>query len=833
MERAATRRGESRIWLAHPLAHSNTLQDAGARRIRGTAGSTLIWVLVVTLVITIVLGMALFAINARMGSAVVHHEERQAYYTALSSLDTLSQWISGSGDPGEVDDFLDGVSADSTGIDIPLSDLPDDLGECTVNARFTDEGHSELLLTATATYAGVTETLSLTMYGSADAEALSATYKVADFGPTAYDKRAGELNALTSGGIVPIYDSSATADNASYNEKDLQLLNTYIPDASSTREARWTNSRLNYSTGANDDNVLGTQRMPINGSGGSRIDTRRFMVPVNGRITIDPLERDGYEGSESNPDNQVDDDNNTRIVSLAIDNTAGKDVLFRLVSGDAATAPGLIIPDSSLFRSLYGMTSPYGSYTTFNNRSRDRYASLLTLNFTDNANSTETLSYNINGTVQSYTWHPNKWNKLDLFVQPGSQVTSNLVVGPFGHKYDILMDYWSWGNFVDNWHGQTAGELKSLWPNLANTTHYDDQGLPVFPLDFGKNAGFWILDGRSDRYFRIMQGANVIEGSIYSNRPTIIGGALVRSSYEETTDHLNRTVDGFADLSPDTHVMYVESTTRYSQLIYNTDIVLKAPSSGAAKSVIRRPATWRDRTNTSSGDKNKDKIHEPTMTIKDGTIYVGDYQELTIEGTVKGAKSGTDSTIVPLNNMWISPDRIVVAPQATLTIKASETTNVLTDIYVDGGTLIIEPGAKIKGNIYCYNEGEVVVSGSFRLDSPHDDGQAGTLTPEEELDGIHIYGEDLVGVVPSITAPGKLVVSKANAEATVISGSSNKVHLLGPFTELVKPTATSDVIALNNIKGLLCDDHDPTDGHCQHFSTKPGGWLTGAYGAGG
>jgi hypothetical protein len=806
MERAATRRGESRIWLAHPLAHSNILQGSGIRRIRGTAGSTLIWVLVVTLVITIVLGMALFAINTRMGSAVVHHEERQAYYTALSSLDTLSQWISGSGESSEVDDFLDGVSADSTGVDIPLSDLPDDLGECTVNARFTDDKHSELLLTATATYAGVTETLSLTMYGSADAEALSATYKVADFDPAAYDARAGGLDTQSAGTPIRVGDTS-TGNNSKANADNITALNKAITNTTSTSEAWWTHTNSN-NTRVGYTEVLGSQTLGLNSTGGTTTDSRRFVTPINGRLLINPLERGDHVTDNGYADLYGSTVNtNTKLSSLAIDtsNSQTGAIQLRLASMSGST--------------------------------EGRLNALLMLTFTDykkGADGKPIATVATAGNGSPYTWYPNNWGSLDVYLQSSAGLDTNVLIGPFGHKYSEYMDtYWSWGNYMDDVHGTTKGEFKSQWPYVSNTTHFDDYGIPMFPADYD-SAGFWVLDGKANRYFRILQGVNIFDGSIYSTRSTIIGGGLIKNHIlGRTTDNVNSGVDGFGEQTDNDYAaVYIEGTLRYGQIIADTDIILEAPSSGAAKSVIRRPNTWRDRVYDPSDIPAHDKTYDPTMTIKGGTIYVGNYQELTIEGTVKGAKSGTDTTVVPLDNMWISPDSIVVAPHAVLTIKASETTNVLTDIYVDGGTLIIEPGAKIRGNIYCYNEGEVVVSSSFRLDSPHDDGQAGTLTPEEELDGIHIYGEDLVGIIPSITAPGKLVVSKANAEATVISGSSNKVHLLGPFTELVKPTATSDAIALSNIKGLLCNDHDPTDGHCQHFGTKPGGWLTGTYGAG-
>ncbi|MDR2105922.1 MAG: hypothetical protein LBP24_00760 [Coriobacteriales bacterium] len=751
--------------------------------------------------ITVVLGMALFAINVRMSSAVVHHEERQAYYTALSSLDTISQWISGSSDSvtrtDEVNGFLASIPGpDSAGVDIPLSDLPDDLGECTVNLRFTDEQHSELLLTATATYADTTETLSLTMYGSADAEALSATYKVAEFDLAAYDTRAGELNTQSAGTPIRVGDTDTT-NNSKANADNITALNKVITSTASTSEAWWTHTNSSNNESGHSS-VLGTQTLPLIGAG-TATDSRRFVTPINGRLLVNPLEEAAHSTDNGHAHMyDLDEDTNTKLNSLAIDtsNSQTGAIQLRLASVNGST--------------------------------EGRLNALLMLTFTDyekGADGKPIATTATAGSGSPYTWYPNNWDSLDVYLQSNAGLDTNVLIGPFGHKYAGYMDtYWSWGNYMDDVHGTTKGEFKSQWPYVENQTHFDDYGIPMFPADYD-SAGFWVLDGKENRYFRILQGVNIFDGSIYSTRSTIIGGGLIKNHVlGHTTDNVNSGSDGFGEqTSNDYAAVYVEGTLRYGQIIADTDIILKA--SGAAESVIRRPDTWRDRQYRANNIPAHDKTYEPTMTIKGGTIYVDEWNRLTIEGTVTGVRSGTDSTVVPLDNMWISPDRIVVAPQAQLTIKASATTNVLTDIYVDGGILIIEPGAKIKGNIYCYNGGEVIASGSFRLDSPHEDEWDNELTPVEELDGIHIYGQDLAGVVPGITDSGRLtVVSAAFAEATVISGSSNKVHLFGPFGELVEPT-----VALSNIEHLLCNDHDSTDGHCQHFDSKSGGWLTGAY----
>jgi hypothetical protein len=836
----------------------DSISNSFANRIRRAAsgrGSTLIWVMVVVLVMIVALGIGLTAVSGQLNLSSVRHEEHQAYYTALSSTETVAAWITENTIPDDktietqvdeasvIEQLLQEITdAGEPGITIDEAGIPPEVGTCTVNLRWLDgwpagddEEHTQLKITSVATFAGVTETVSLTLIK--DPSGILSTYgevlEASDFSTKPYDDRAVDLEGTVTTGIVALYDSGTT-DNSGYNASNLTQLNTYIPDSTSTREARWTNVNLLASSGANDDNVLGTQMHLANTKSGHKIDTRRFMVPENGRITIDPMEQDGFSGSASG------DANNTRVVGLAIDNTHDKNVLFRLASGSAAqgTTDNVFVSTNST-----GATVTKGK--TFFNRSRTPYASLLTLNFTDNAGSTQDLRYTIDGRLETlYTWHPTYWNKMDLFVRSSDQVTSNLAFGPFAHKHDIFLDYKGWGNFVDNWNGTTVGEYKKEWPwSSYKDDHKDDQGLPFFPVYFGKNAHFWILDGRSDKYVWFMQGTNILgsdtnpeeKSSIYSTRATVLGGALIRAwaiekpgtkneklvIYDEyTMDGLNRALYGFANQNGAT---YVEATTRYSQLIYNTDIILMTPSDGGtAYSLIRRAQSWRSRANTVP---DHDYNYEPTMTIKGGTIYVGERQHLTIQGAAMGYGDKTKTTWVPLDTMWISPDKIVVDVGGTLLIEESATTNIITDIYVEGGTLIINEGAKIKGNIYAYNGGTVKVNGSFRLDAP------GTLEPGQEPGGILIYGEDTFGTTfgdgesaVTITATGKLDVP---ATFTAIDGNSGRIHLVGgKWTDLVTGTKL-----FSAAEAILCDGYDTSTGRCSHYDGVPSG-SSGSGGAG-
>jgi hypothetical protein len=509
-------------------------------------------------------------------------------------------------------------------------------------------------------------------------------------------------------------------------------------------------------------------------------------------IMIDPMENGGAASTAER------DLRNTKISALVIDETANKDVLFRLASGSAA---------------VHADGAP-------RNRSLSYLNSLLLFNFTDDAGSTENLTYTIEGTSKSHTWHPTHWNKLDVYVQQNSEVTSNLLLGPFGHKFNDYLDYWSWGNFVDNWHGTTFKEYATLWPYASSSStnggHY--LGLPVFPVDYGKNASFWLLDGRSNRYFRVMQGANIIEGTVYSTRPTLIGGGLLREGTGgETRERVNESMSGYSAGASGSHTLYVDAVVRYDQLIYNTDILLKSPSSGTAQSRIQPPYTWRQKTTSYNVF---DRTFEPTMAIKGGTIYVDARQDLTIQGAT-------------LDNMWINPDSIVVAQGGSLTIQQSAYTNVLTNIYVNGGSLVIEAGARIKGNIYVYNGGTVEIQGDFRLDSTHDDGDDSTLTSDEAKNGILIYGSEMAGRASGISALGTLILPALNAGTIKITGSANRVHMLGTIdaTTLCDSNhqAFPDTTLRTIRENLLDDGCNPVTGICEHYGPIRGDWAMGEY----
>jgi hypothetical protein len=835
-------------------------------------------VVVVALVLIIALGVALAATSGRFNLTVTRHEQQQAYYTALSATDTVSQWLMGeSTEASALLAQIPGPNDKPNSITIDkLNGLPITAGNCSVNLAFTDAEKTRLKILSTATFSGATQTVSLTLQHLSAPEAPKEDCATV---VAQAQKKVSELLKLPTGNPYPIGDfgdikHNALATTDESNSYDLGALNFWVKVGGPRDEAYWTYRNAVPSADPLEKyggtNILATRR-PL-GDNSTTVDTRRFIVPPNGRLLVNPIESGPVATADRDkPTGAV----NTKITSLAIDIESSKtDQPIRLRLSDDPT-------------------NTNGSTTSvFNN-------ALLSLTFDDKASDLTTTQV-ANGT--SYSWHPLKWKSLDVYT-PGppddlwstaSLIDTNLIIGPFAHANGSTaangserteLDYASQGNYVDSMHGQQPGEALQQWPFLKTSfpskPYNNSRGLPYFPVNYGPNANFFILDGvagiipdlanedighRYSKDFRILQGVNIFDGTIYSTRSTILGGGLIRAANEttRTTDNVNSDVLGFVGtpklFSPernDQTISYVNMTTRYSQLIKDTDIILATPGTdafysmlGTNTSLIRRPSTWRDRLFSTDTIPNADKAFEPTMIIDGGYIYVGEAQQLTIEGTVSGAKSATDATVVPLDNMRIAPNGITVDKGGALILAKSATTNVMTNItlnpgakmvleggarlrgniFVAGGTLSIKAGAVLTGNIYCYNGGLLQLTEPFTLNSLYD----------KNHDGIFIYGGSAVGK-GSITSSGKLQTTNPPPK---ITGITNPVHLVGAgwSTLVTEPAVPSNSTTKKKLfDSILCAGYDKNTGQCPgHGSDRwpgdggnwesNGNWLIGMYG---
>jgi hypothetical protein len=297
------------------------------------------------------------------------------------------------------------------------------------------------------------------------------------------------------------------------------------------------------------------------------------------------------------------------------------------------------------------------------------------------------------------------WTSCDIFIPEDANLGStNLIFGMYGDRYDNRLSYQNYNNYSNNWIGQVPGEFNAIYPK-ADSGRAKQYGLHNVPVTYDK-TNIWCLDGDGDRYLRILQGVSIIDGVVYSNRQTIIGGGIIaENNVNITTDKINSGLTGYVRESisdSNNCANYVNSAVMYDQVFKGVDFVFKGNSNTITRSEIRRPNTWQDR----SGDKITDqaKNFNPKLLITGGSMYVGAKQTLTIQGTVNSTTTFTNATgNVPssgqsLNNMMVSPTSITVAKGGKLVIQSSSSFNVATDIYVSG-ELVIESGAKVRGNI--------------------------------------------------------------------------------------------------------------------------------------
>jgi hypothetical protein len=525
----------------------------------------------------------------------------------------------------------------------------------------------------------------------------------------------------------------------------------------------------------------------------------RVVTPENARFAFNPVNKP-YDDTIYSPNASAG--KNTKYAGYNIDDTAGKDVLVRL-----ANAQGLAKRTSQMPRNA-----------------------ILSIDFTDNRYSDATDSRgNYNGIEGSKVvgrgtneirYWPNKWNSARIYTRnvDGDKIDANLMFGPYMRVHTgAVLDYRGWGHYRNN----HKGGLNEYWeycskvlrPSYLNGTYYEDvennTGIPLMSVEWGDNMGIYILDD-TDKSVRFLQGVNLMNSVIYSMRDTIIGGGIVwKNDGGDYFEDINNNDSGFLDY-PYQFTLYPTFTCSQNQVISDTDIVLLAPEGKTRNSVIRHPDSWKN-------------FEGRKLTISGGDIYVGARQTLTIQSEVQDGLAVT-GLVNPAGNamvgswadnadtrnycnytengntMDIAPDRIIVDTGGTLTIMGNRNyrTNVNTDIYVKG-TLNLQDGAKIYGNIYVYGGGHLNVQGSYVISSA--DGEQG---------GIFLYGDETFGTDGVSAGAGTVTLP-----ASVPNLTSGKIHLLNPNLSGQIDT------------GFLCNDRHPHTGLCKAFHEPGAGQPTG------
>jgi hypothetical protein len=643
---------------------------------------------------------------------------------------------------------------------------------------------------------------------------------------------------------------SNAIDSPLVNDREVtwieSLSSAYYGRVTGVRDFPYTDGTYRNSTGANGGQGAGAEKT-INSTAGARLVT-----PLNGKFALNPINTGSSNmlyGNFDNVPNTATVAGNTRFAFYNIDDTDGKDVYLRLANG-----AGLAKRTSNL---------PLFAYIgiDFTDNSTVGFAGMQTIDVPGVSSQAVQIAntrslYQDSGveklTVSGVPFYPNAWKSARIYTtdDPSSVIDCELIFANYAriHTSNVL-DYRSWANYVNHHYGAVGQnyDLLSRLPRINSTTLNDAKNLAGFPFPqvyWGNDFSMYLLDGASTtKAARIMQGVNIVNqknadgtagGVIYSTRALKIGGALiVRGGDGELADNyydgLSTALDGAQGTVTYGEVERYQAS--YHQVIKDTDIILTSLDGRWRDSEICHP-------DSIGGFPGR------TLTIEGGSIYVGENCGLKIDGEVKDgltvnskisadgqspyATYGTstraaasfvsgNSYVENGNRMYVKPDKIVV-DGGTLTILGNLNAhcNVITDIYVKGGgTLVIMGGAKIEGNIYCYDGGKVDIRGSFDIIG-HEIQVEDYFFPG----GIYIYGEltadpqsgELLGagsldVVSGIQIGGSLDGGNtAIGAGTADGGRGRAVHFLSAtlFTgSAYEPYACSGHDATNSCADVL------------------------------
>jgi hypothetical protein len=299
-----------------------------------------------------------------------------------------------------------------------------------------------------------------------------------------------------------------------------------------------------------------------------------------------------------------------------------------------------------------------------------------------------------------------------------------------------------------------------------------------------------------------------------------IGGGLIKSSTNATatnagptTRGINSNVDGIDYGSTSAYGNYPVITARYSQILYNTDIVLMAPEGKTRESRILDATLPTDGTvygNSDTYSTANNKRFSPTVKILGGSIYVGAGQTLTIDGGRLNTTGDGNSDANPEKTLQVEPDSITVADGGTLNIRGrytetadpsyiapSKYANVKSNIYVQGGgTLNLKKGAWLAGSVHAAGtdtkKAEVNIIGN---DVCFDTANGGS---------INIWANAKGYIGTSTTFSGNIAVD-TDGEILIDGSSTNPPIIIGDIYCLGKLTINGN-ITLKALAANLIDD---------------------------
>jgi hypothetical protein len=763
-------------------------------------GSALIWSMVVVIVLLTLIGVMASVVQTSYQGQKVSQISTQAYYTARSVNERIADWLRDTPNemPGEgasdqqtfIKNLKDACPGSITqSYDAAVLDPDGKMGSAEAEVAINDEG-TVIMITVAAIFAGDSETVVSTLMAGTD---LSYSYQDANFKrftsgsafdpdntTVAYAEVSGdrsvtygaveqELNDRSRDSSPVIVGNEDLGDASDYrdNTKDQSTANAIIT-SNSIRELTWRNRESQTTT-------LGTTYYPILVTGetdNDKSDIRRLVTPKNGRWTLNPLQRSGSVTASSQQDNPTAS-NNARIIDLSMGEFGGKDLEIRLGG--------------------YNINTTTDRNDLINDP--DFYNSLLMFDFTDNAGANNILTNsaieyydgNVYAQTPQHHWHPQKWGSMTIYTQDvpagatnpskadvDGGVNARLVFGPFGHKYNEYMDYWNYGRYTGNpRYGQNPGDFRKAFPgnNSASANAENRKGMAYMPEYYGNDFRMFFLDN-TDKNVLIMQGVNILgtdarHSVIYSRRGVEIGGGLVKLSSTDgpTNRKVNSNVDGMDLGTASNYPNYPAITARYSQIFYNTDIVLRTPNGATTPRTSRildatLPTDGYYGTNNDYSDATNKKF-SPTVKIIGGYMYVGEGQTLVIEGgrvnpNANGPVSGSGST-TDEQTLTVSPTSITIASGGVVELEPSSYANVNTDIFVNG-SLNLRPGAKMRGNIIAEG-GAVTMGGSHAITNHEGDiyvEEGGSFTIAE---GANVAGDIYVSSGGALTIGGNCTIT--------------------------------------------------------------------------
>jgi hypothetical protein len=601
----------------------------------------------------------------------------------------------------------------------------------------------------------------------------------------AYGQAENDLNALPRDGSPLIVGNEDPETKATLigdynnNKNDQEKVDTTIQNATNAyqnREVTFMNfyrSSFTPTYGYDYNTVIGTLRYlggttegtDTNSAG--KEDVRRFVTPKNGRWLINPLQTGGKSTTSDHKDDATAAEN-SRIIMLAMGDfhhAENGDVSIRLggISGGAGKNNAYPYNDPAYYNSLIGLDVVDNAGVTVAAIDDPRVTPGPGVTYDPNAKYIDYYEGGIPNGIDRW-WHPQKWNSMTIYTQKTDDnvanggVNTRLVFGPFAHKtmysdslYSSMIDYWNFGQHVANpWYGQHQNDMNLAFPGNDDNSSKSKvrRGMAYIPQYYGNNFRMFFLDDvkgnlnlpdNSDNNVLIIQGVNILgtedqHSVVYSRRGLELGGGLVMTetqadSHGATERHVNSNIDGMNYGTASKHANYFAITTRYSQIIYNTDIVLRTPNGASTP----RSSHIYDASLPYDGvynedDKISDKTNKwfnPTIRIIGGYMFVGAGQTLQIDG---GRNNTNPTWGDKTQTMIVSPSSLTVENGGVVNIgkpvyraykkttdayTESPYANVTTDMYV-GGKVNLTTGAYASGSAVVGN-GDVNAPATFSL----------------------------------------------------------------------------------------------------------------------